>query len=79
MKNRTYQFFNIISIENLVMNNIKIDEKSNKNILNNYIGCVTIKKDLNGYFEGINGNIYLTLVPGKESKEKNKKIWRTIE
>ena len=78
MKNRTYYFFNIVSIENFVMNSIKMDEKSYKNILNNYIGYVTIKKDLNGYFEGIKGNMYLTLVATNESKEENK-IWRTIE
>ena len=34
IKNRTYYFFiNIISIENSGVNNIKIDEKSYKNIL----------------------------------------------
>ena len=29
---------------------------------------------MNGYFEEINGNKYLTLAPTNESKEKNKKI-----
>ena len=44
-KNRTYYFFNdIINIENFDLNNIKIDERSYKNILIYYIGCVTIKK-----------------------------------
>ena len=28
---------------------------------------------VNGYFEGINGNTYLTLVPTNENKEKIKK------
>ena len=28
----------------------------------------------NGFFEGINKNKYLTLVPANERKEKNKKI-----
>ena len=71
------------------MNNIKTDEKSHKNILIYYIGFVKIKKDLyicsgnhvyliftniNGYFEEINGNKYLTLVPTNGSKEKIKKI-----
>ena len=67
IKNRTYYFFNdIIDIENFDLNNIKIDEKSYKNILIYYIRYVTIKKyvkiysvnplDLifryvNGYFE----------------------------
>ena len=34
---------------------------------------------MNGYFEEINGNKYLTLVPTNESKEKNLKLWRTME
>ena len=29
--------------------------------------------DVNGYFEEINGNKYLTLVPTNESKRKKKK------
>ena len=71
------------------MNNIKVDEKSYKNILVYYIGYVTIKEDLNvysvnplyliftnvnGYFEEVNGNKYLTLVPTNESKKKLKKM-----
>ena len=70
------------------MNNIKIDEKPYKNILIYYIECGTTKKDLkissvnplhlifnkmNGYFEEINGNRYLTLVPTDESEDKIKK------
>ena len=70
------------------MNNIKIDKKSYKNILIYYIEYVTIKKDLkiysvnplclifrcvNGCYEEINENKYLTLVPTNESKEKIKK------
>ena len=44
MKDRKYYFFNdIFNIENLHPNNIKIDEKSYKNILIYYIGYVTIK------------------------------------
>ena len=77
----------ILYIENFYPNNIRTDEKSYKNILIYYIGYVTIKKDLkiynvnhlylifgefNGYFEEINGNNYLTLVPTNESKEKIK-------
>ena len=71
-------------------NDIKIDEKSYKNILIYYIGYVTIKDSkyvkmnsvnplyfmfnrMNGYFEKINGNKYLTLVPTNESKYKIKK------
>ena len=69
-------------------NNIKLDEKSYKNILIYYIEYVMIKKDLkiysvnplylifgkmNGYFDVFNGKKYLTLVPTNESKEKTKK------
>ena len=32
---------------------------------------------VNGCFEEINGSKYLMLVPTNESKEKNKKVWRT--
>ena len=95
IKKRTYYFINnIINIENFDPNNIKIDEKSYKNILTYYIGYVTIKKDLkvystnplylifhkaNGYFEEINENKYLTLVPFNKSKEKIKKVWGTVD
>ena len=44
LKNRTYYFFNgMINIKNFDANNIKINEKSYKNILISYIGYVTIK------------------------------------
>ena len=44
LKNRTYYFFKImINTKNFAANNIKIDEKSYKNILINYIGYVAIK------------------------------------
>ena len=44
IKKRTYYFFDdIINIKNFDPNNIKIDEKSYKNILIYYIGYVTIK------------------------------------
>ena len=95
IKNHIYYLFDdIINIEEIDPNNIKIDEKSYKNILIYNIVYVTIKKDLkiysanplylifnkvNRYFEEINGNKYLTLVPTNESKEKIKKIWRTKE
>ena len=69
---------------------------SYKNILVYYIGHVTIKeyvniysvnpfylifRYVNGYFEEINGNKNLTLVPTNESKEKIKKyeeLWSKI-
>ena len=98
IKNRTYYFFNnIINIEDFDPDNIKIDGKSYKNIFIYYIGYVTIDKDLkiysaktlylifgemNGYFEVINENRYLRLVPTNESKEKIKKyeeIWIKIK
>ena len=91
-RNRIYHFFNdIIDIKNFDPNNIKIDEKSYKNILLYYIGYETIK-DLKfvkinrvnplyllfskviGYFEEINGNKYLMLVPTNGSKEITKNM-----
>ena len=94
IKNRTFYFFNdIISTKSFDPNNIKIDEKSYKNIVIYYIGYVTIKeyvkiysvnpldlifRYINGYFEEINGNKYLTLVPINESKEnieKHEELW----
>ena len=86
IKNRTYYFFNdIINIKDFDPGNIKIDEKSHKNILIYYIGFIKIKKDLkiysvnslflflgnvNEYFEEINENEYLTLVPTMKAKKK---------
>ena len=99
IKNKTYCFFDdIISIKNFDPNNIKIDEKSCKNILVYYIGYVTIKDSKyvkidsvnplylifnkgNVYFEEINRNKYLTLVPTNENNEKIKKyeeLWIKI-
>ena len=43
----TYYFFNdTINIKNFDPNNMKIDKKSYKNILINYIGYVTIKYEI---------------------------------
>ena len=83
-------FFNdIINIKDFDLDNIKKDQKSYKNILFYCIGYVTIKKDLkicsvnplyiilgkvNGYFEEINGNKYLTLVATNKSKGKIRKV-----
>ena len=48
IKNRTYYFFNdIINTQNFNPSNIKIDEKTYKNILIYYIGYVTIKEYIN--------------------------------
>ena len=97
IKNRTYYFFNdIIAIEDFDSNTIKIDEKPYKNILIYYIGYVSSKKYvniysvnplylifryINVYFEEINKNKYLMVVPTNESKEKIKKyedLWIKI-
>ena len=97
--NQTFYFFDaIINIKNFDSNNIKIDEKSYKNLLIYYTGYVTIRNSeyvkinsvnrlylifnkVNGYFEKINRNKCLTLVPTNESKEKIKKykeLWIKI-
>ena len=48
--NHAYYFFDdIINIKEFNPNNIKIDQKSYKNILIYYIGYVTIKNDLSIY------------------------------
>ena len=45
IKNGTFYFFNdIINTKDFDPNNIRIDEKADKNILIYYIGYVTIKK-----------------------------------
>ena len=50
IKNHAYYFFNdIIKTKDFDRNNIKLDEKSYKNISIYYIGYVTIKKDLKIY------------------------------
>ena len=43
MKNHTYYFFDDINIKDFDPNNIKIDEKSYRNILIYFIAYVTIK------------------------------------
>ena len=71
IENHTYKFFDdIVNITNFDRNNIKIDEKSYKDVFISYIGYVTIKdlkinsvnpaifNKMNGYFEEINGNKY---------------------
>ena len=88
IKNRTYYLFDdIINIKKFDQNNIKILIYY-INIHIYIIGYVAIKKDLNiysvnplylifgkvnGYFEEINRNKYLMLVPTNENKEKIKK------
>ena len=48
VKNRTYFVDDIINIKNFDLNNVKIDEKSYKNIFIYYTEYVTIEKD---YFQ----------------------------
>ena len=90
IKNRRCYFFNdIVNIKNFDPNNIKIDEKTYKNIFIYYIVYGTIKeyikiysvnplylifRNANGYFEEICKSKCLMLVPSNESKEKIKKI-----
>ena len=78
IKNNTYYILgDITNIKIFDLIDIKIDENSYKNIFIYYIGYVTIKKDLkiysvnplylifgnvNGYFEKVNGDKYLTLI-----------------
>ena len=74
-------------VEDFNPNNIKIDEKSYKNILVWYIGYLTIKeyvkiysvnplylifRNVNGYFEEIKKSKYLSLVLHNKAKEKIK-------
>ena len=55
IKNQAYYFFNdIIDMKNFDPNNIKIDEKSYKNILICYIGCVAIKDSKYVKIYGVN-------------------------
>ena len=59
MKNRTYYFFDdIIGIKNFDLNNIKIDEKSCKNIAIYCIGYVTIKDSKHVKINSVN-SLYL--------------------
>ena len=70
IKNQTYYFFeDIININNFDPNNIKIDEKSCKNILIHYIAYVTIKNLK--YIEINSGNsLYLMLTKMNEYFEE---------
>ena len=59
MKNRTYYFFDYISKKNFNLNNIKIDEKSCKNILIYYIGYVKIKDSKNEKINSVNSSYFI--------------------
>ena len=77
-----FKFDDIINIKDFDPNETKIDEKSCKNILIYYMKYVKINSvnplylisnKMNGYFEEIKRNKYLTLAPTNESKEIIKK------
>ena len=91
IRNISYYFFNdMLNVKNLDPNKIKIDEKSCKNILIDYVAYVTlysvkplylIINKMNEYIEKCNGNKCLTLVPTDESKDTRKKyqeLWSKI-
>ena len=80
-KTGTYYFFNdIINIKNFDPNNNKIDEKSyigyvtikdSKYVKRNSVNPLyVIFSKVNGYFEEINGNRYLTLLLLMKAKKK---------
>ena len=79
VKNHIYYFFDdTINIKNFNLNNIKIDEKSYKNILIYYIGYVTVK-----YLKYVNINSvnYLYLIINKMKgyfEEINKSKYLTL-
>ena len=79
IKNNTYYFFaDIVNIKNFDLNNIKIGEKSYKNILIYYIGYITIK-DLK--FVKTNSENPLCLIFSKVNryfKEINKNKYLTL-
>ena len=94
-KKKYYFFDDIINVKNFDPIKIKMDEKSYKNVIycigyvtikeskhvkNNSVNPLyLIINKVNGYFEEINKSKYLMLVPTNESKEKMKKILRTVE
>ena len=84
-----YLFDDIINIKSFDRNNIKTGENSYKNFIyyigyvtikdskyvkiNSVNPLYLIFNKVNGYFQEINGNKYLTLVPVYENKERIKK------
>ena len=79
--NHTYYFFDdITNIKDFDPNNIKIDERSYKIFLFTILHMWRLKihsvnplyikfNKMNGYFEEMNENKYLTLVPTNENKK----------
>ena len=91
VKDCRYNFFNDINIKNLYPNNIKIDDKSLKNVLIYCIGYVTpnsmkplylIINKVNGCTKEHNENRYLALVQidnGKNALKRYGDLWKKIK
>ena len=79
IKNRTNYFFNeIINIKNFDRNDIKIDEKSYKNIFIYYTGYLTIKDSKNVKINSVNP-LYLIFINGKgQFEEINENKYLTL-
>ena len=85
IKNHTYYFFDdIINIREFDPNNVKLNEKSYKNILIYYIAYVTIKDSKYVKVNSVNP-LYLMLnkingyfEESKEKRKKYKKLWIKI-
>ena len=79
IKNRTNYFFNeIINIKNFDRNDIKIDEKSYKNIFIYYTGYLTIKDSKNAKINSVNP-LYLIFINVKgQFEEINENKYLTL-
>ena len=79
IKNRTNYFFNeIINIKNFDRNDIKIDEKSYKNIFIYYTGYLTIKDSKNVKINSVNP-LYLIFINVKgQFEEINENKYLTL-
>ena len=79
IKNRTNYFFNeIINIKNFDRNDIKIDEKSYKNIFIYYTGYLTIKDSKNVKIKSVNP-LYLIFINVKgQFEEINENKYLTL-
>ena len=75
---RQYFFNDIISIKDIDKNNIKIDEKLNKNILIYYIAYVTIKDSKQVQINRINSLHLLFSEMNEEFEEINENKYLTL-
>ena len=79
IKNRTYYFFNyLINIKNFDPNNIKIHEKSYKNILIYFIGCVTIKDSKYVKINSVNPLYFIFVKVNNDFEEINRNKYLTL-